>query len=380
MRSRNIRLHVNEFPWGINDGFEIGENAAANWKTNLDFAKIELNRYPDSEYRELREAIGNYSGTSYRNVCLGNGSDELIWLIFSLILDKGDRIFVHEPAFGEYERMAKLVRAETIKVCPGNALKIDLENMLTEIKRSNDTGKADTENIIAVICNPNNPTGELLSKDAIINFMNNFDGYVLLDEAYIDFCKEEESFVSLVWEYPKLIVLRTFSKGFGLAGIRLGYSISSEEIAARLNDLRPPYNINIMTEYVALEALSRMEKFKERIKIVIDERSRIAKLLRGMEVNFIEPNGNFIYVTGATAVSEEKAVAGEISVAGEIPATDDIKEKACDRNYVKRLKAKLEEKKILIRFFEDKEMANSFRFSIGKKEENDALLEVIQSL
>lgn len=327
----SIRMHVNELPWGISDGFGNSEDGTG---LKLDFDKIELNRYPDRDYLKLRSAIGNYLNLSKvkvspENICLGNGSDELIWLIFSLILDKGDKVLIHEPTFGEYERVAKLLKAETISA-------------LSQARPK-----------LAVICNPNNPTGELISKNDLVSFMDDFDGYVLLDEAYMDFCREEESLISQINDYPKLIVLRTFSKGFGLAGIRLGYSISSMETASKLNDIRPPYNINGVTEYIALEALAKTEEFRSRIEKVVNERDRVADNLSKMDVEFIKPSGNFIFVTG---------------------------KKTWGENYVERLKGNLKEKDIQIRFFDDKEMNGSFRFTIGKREENDKLLEVLKAI
>ena len=340
----DVRLHVNELPWGIQEGFDEGMGL------KLDFNSVELNRYPDSEYKKLRKAIGDYVGVESTRVCLGNGSDELIGLIFMLLLKKGEGILVETPTFGEYERAAELLKLKVLRV------KIEEIERSNRLKRIEERIRVEAENGrklgMIVLCNPNNPTGELLTKESIKRFLETFQGYVLVDEAYIDFCKEE-SLIETLEEFPKLIILRTFSKGFGLAGIRLGYSVSSELIGKRLNEIRPPYNINGITEYVALEVLKKPKQFQRRIEKIIEERNRVIEELKSLGVSFINPFGNFILVKG---------------------------QESWEPCFLEKLKERVIQKNIVLRYFEKEEMIDYFRFSLGKKEENDKLLEVLKGL
>lgn len=241
------------------------------------------NRYPSSNQLELRKAMAQRLGVLDSQLMFGNGSDEIIDLIIRLFATPlQDKMIVCEPTYGMYRVTAKLNGVEVIDI----PLNESFESDLTAIKESDAK--------LLWICNPNNPTGNLMSPSQIANIITSFNGIVVVDEAYIDFCKEN-SVVSLIEKYPKLIVIQTFSKAKGLAGLRLGYAISNATTIAWLLAIKPPYSINSYTYTTALKQLQH-NNWQQWISTINNEKERVAKALETIPmINKVFPSAaNFI--------------------------------------------------------------------------------------
>lgn len=334
-----IRLNINEMPWTLN---QSPSEKTFNW--NLDLNSLELNRYPDPEYRNLRTQLAESLGVDFTQISLANGSDELIWLSLSVLLRPGDTVATHAPTFGEYERMADLRGVNTIYAPMASDFSTNLPNLLTVARRYGAK--------MTILCRPNNPTGELISYEALVDFLTAYEGYVLLDEAYIEFA-DSPSTLPLIETFPNLVILRTFSKAFGMAGLRLGYSISSPAIAKELNEGRPPYNINLVTESIAKSVLEQPAFFKERIAILKQERLKMTEALKALEVDFTPSASNFILLKNLTSRfgMDGLALADQFAQSG-----------------------------IKVRAFKEPWLSDCLRFSLGTPEENLALLKVVESL
>jgi histidinol-phosphate aminotransferase len=347
-----IGLNINELPWSLGDGPDGGagglfENTSQSNSSpfSIDLSQLSLNRYPDPDYTSLRTLLAETYELDANQVTLANGSDELIWLSLSVLLQAGDTLVTHAPTFGEYERMATLRGAKTVYAPIEKNLSTVLPNVLTIARRCGAK--------LVVICRPNNPTGELLPLPELRAFLDAYEGYVLLDEAYIEFSGEVPLPSDLLLAYPNLIILRTFSKAYGLAGIRLGYSFASKAITAQFNSQRPPYNINAITAYIGEKALKEKPYFEARIAAIIKERERIQEKLTTLDISFIPSFANFILLT---SLSNGAALSGT--------------------NAAQLLKRK----GFVVRAFTEDWLSHCIRFSIGTPAQNDAFLEVLQTL
>ncbi len=248
-----------------------------------------VNRYPDPKQQKLKSIISKQKNIPSNQILLGNGSDEVLDLIFRAFCEPSrDNIITLPPTYGMYSVLASLNDIENREVL----LDLDFQPDLDEISRT-----ADTRTKLLFICSPNNPTGNLIASESILKLLKTFNGLIVIDEAYIDFAKEE-SWTTKLNEFPNLIVTQTLSKAYGLAGIRLGVCYASKEIIAVLNKIKPPYNINELTQQFAIEQLQNIEKLKTDIALLNDEKESLLKAL--VQVNFIEKvyptHANFILI------------------------------------------------------------------------------------
>ncbi len=227
------------------------------------------NRYPDPLQKKLKEKISVLKDIPPKNIFLGNGSDEPIDLLIRAFCEPGvDNIVTINPTYGMYQVAADISGVELRKVSLNDNFELDTTKILY----------ATSENTkLIFLCSPNNPTGNSLNKEAILNIVKSFNGLVIIDEAYIDFAPEK-SLLSELENYPNLVILQTFSKAWGMAGIRLGMAFASLEIIEILNKIKYPYNINILTQQKALELLEQKETVENWIKLLIAERNKMAKL------------------------------------------------------------------------------------------------------
>ncbi len=236
--------------------------------------KTPFNRYPHITADPLREKIAEFLGFEKENVIVGNGSDELISLILKLF--EGKHIIVSSPSFRMYNFFAKLEGTDLVDV------PLDEHFNLQNVEDYAENAKA------IFICSPNNPTGNMQKREKIISVLES-GVPVILDEAYIEFAKKSN--VDLVNEYDNLIVLRTFSKAFGLAGIRVGYAVASEEIIDYLHRIKAPFGLNSLSMKTAELMLDHYDLVKQNINYIIKERERIYKEFRGYaypsEANFL---------------------------------------------------------------------------------------------
>jgi len=248
---------------------------------------LELNRYPMPYQEELRTKIAAFRNVEMENVFVGVGSDEAIDLLFRIFCSPvKDRIIINPPTYGMYKVSANINDVRIDEVLLTEDFQLQTEKILNRV--------TDFTKLIFV-CSPNNPTANDIDRKDIIALLENFDGLVVVDEAYIDF-SEQDSFAKAVKEYPNLIVLQTLSKAFGLAGIRLGIAIAHPEVIKYMMKVKAPYNINKLTSQAALKAFDNLDSVNKNISLIKNEKSRlIAALQKTEQVDRIFPSdANFL--------------------------------------------------------------------------------------
>ena len=258
--------------------------------TSSSILNLKLNRYPDPEQLELKKTLGKLKGLQTKNIFLGNGSDEAIDLLFRAFCNPGkDNVIICPPTYGMYEVSANINDVDVIKVpLTPETFQLNEQKILQAIS---------TNTKLLFICCPNNPTGNGVKWQAIKQILDNFNGLVVVDEAYIDFASYKSLIPNLV-KYPNLVILQTFSKAWGLAGIRLGAAFASKEIVGLLTKIKPPYNINAVSQKLALDALSLSEEVTKTTKILISERNKLKEVLERLPfVQKVYPSeANFLLV------------------------------------------------------------------------------------
>lgn len=247
-----------------------------------------MNRYPDPQQKELKAIIADKNNVSKDNILLGNGSDEVLDLIFRAFCEPNrDNIITLPPTYGMYGVLANINAVENREVLLNEEFQPNVEAILNAV---------DNNTKIIFLCSPNNPTGNSFSDEAILKIMNNFSGLVVLDEAYIDFSKEE-SWLSVLNDCPNLIVTQTLSKAYAMAGLRIGILYASKEIIAVLNKIKPPYNINALSQETASKKLLQ-STMPAQVKKIISERTKLIKALSKCEFVKIvySSDANFILI------------------------------------------------------------------------------------
>ncbi len=247
------------------------------------------NRYPDPLQKEVKTKLSKIKGVPVDNIFLGNGSDEAIDILFRAFCKPGvDNVILVPPTYGMYEVSANINDVETRKVNLTPDYQLDLEGIAQTI---------DSHTKLIFICSPNNPTGNSIRRQDIETILANFNGIVVVDEAYINFSKFK-SFTYELAEFPNLVVLQTLSKAWGLAALRLGMAFASTAIIEVFNKIKPPYNINQATQDLVLEALDNIDIVNAWIKETVREREVLNKALTEIkQVDHITPSdANFILV------------------------------------------------------------------------------------
>lgn len=248
-----------------------------------------FNRYPDPLQKLLKKKIAAIKGVQREQIFLGNGSDEPIDLIFRAFCNPGiDNIVTINPTYGMYEVAAGINDIEVKKVPLTEKFELDASLIFSA---------TDEKTKIIFLCSPNNPTGNCFDKDEILKIIRSFEGIVLLDEAYIDFAPAK-SLLPELNNYSNLIILHTFSKAWGMAGIRLGMAFATSEIISVLTKIKYPYNLNILTQTKAMELLSNKKQLNKWVKIIIGERDKLAILLQQLPfvVEVYPSDANFLLV------------------------------------------------------------------------------------
>lgn len=248
---------------------------------------LELNRYPSPLQKELRGKIAAFRNVRPENVFVGVGSDEPIDLLIRIFCEPGrDSVITTPPTYGMYRVSARINNVEIREVQLDEEFQPQTGRILETV---------DEKTKILFLCSPNNPTANDIKRESLLELIDRFPGIVVVDEAYIDF-SETESLAPLVEKYPNLVVLQTFSKAFGLAGIRLGIAISSPEIISLLMKIKAPYSINKLTTEVALKAFDNLDRVKTNIRTIQDERKKlVARLGKMPSVSKIYPSdANFL--------------------------------------------------------------------------------------
>ena len=251
------------------------------------------NRYPNNKHPELIALISNYKKLNKDELVLCNGTDELIDLVIRVFCEPGkDKIITLNPTYGMYEVSAKINNVKNVKIDLDHNFQIDIEKVKSQF---------DDLTKIIFITNPNNPTGNCFNEDSIIEIIESFNGIVFIDEAYIDY--SNNSLISKVNMYQNLIISQTFSKALGLAGIRLGVGYSNSNLISYLKKVKPPYNVNLLTEKKAIENISSTYLNNSQIKETILERNKLEKKLENFPfVKKVYPSdSNFLLVKVANA-------------------------------------------------------------------------------
>lgn len=303
--------------------------------------ETDVNRYPDPQQRNLKQELGKIKAISAENILLGNGSDEVLDLLFRAFCEPGkDNVITLPPTYGMYKVLANINDIENREIL----LTTDFEPDVSAILK-----KADEKTKMIFLCSPNNPTGNSFSEENVLEILNNFSGLVVIDEAYIDF-SEKESWLQKLDKYPNLVVTQTLSKAYGMAGIRLGICYSSEEIIGILNKIKPPYNVNELTQQRAFNRLLDSVKLNSEVSDILKERKLLFEVLN--EVKIIEE----IYASDANFI---------------LVKVDDA---------TKRYNELLE-KGIVIRNRTSQPLCeNTLRLTIGTKSENKKLIGALKSL
>ncbi|MEM6831922.1 MAG: histidinol-phosphate transaminase, partial [Bacteroidota bacterium] len=247
---------------------EFGGLASVSLDANENPFGFGLNRYPDASMKELKHQFAQFRSVQPDQVIFGNGSDELIDLLIRAFCEPGqDKILVFPPVFSMYEVCAKINDVEILKQPLTPDFQIDFDALSPTL--------SDPNLKVIFVCSPNNPTGNSMDPSTIKSIATSFDGLVVVDEAYVDFTNES----LLEDDAPNIFILNTFSKAFGLAGIRLGAGMGSKEVIEVLHKIKPPYNVNSITQQKAIEALKRPDELKRQVEILTEERGKLEKNL-----------------------------------------------------------------------------------------------------
>lgn len=265
-----------------------------------------LNRYPDPLQKELKGRIGELKGVPTENIFLGNGSDEAIDLLFRGFCEPNkESVMICSPTYGMYQVSADINDVKVIDVPLTGDFQLDTPSIRKHF--------SDPNLKLIFICSPNNPTGNCMSREDIVTLVSEFNGLVVIDEAYIDFSESESLSVALD-KFNNLVVLQTLSKAWGLAGIRLGMAFANEQVIDVLNRIKPPYNINQLTQEVALKELGGEEKFKTEVGAILSEKKRLNNELHLLKsvLRIYPSDANFFLMR----FTEPKAVYNVLSSTG----------------------------------------------------------------
>lgn len=300
----------------------------------------DFNRYPDPYQKTLKTEISKIKNIETNKIFLGNGSDEVIDLLMRIFAEpKKDKILVFNPTYGMYEVSANINDVEVVSYPLNEDFQIEFKEDLEEILKD--------ENLkLVFVCSPNNPSGNLIVRKSVLEILQKFKGIVVVDEAYEDFSKEQ-SWISEIDNFPKLVVMQTFSKAWGMAGLRVGMAFAQPEILELMNKVKPPYNISVLNQKEVYNSLQNIEKFRENLNEILEQRSFVENEL--LKFNFVKK----IYPSDANFLLVKVENADQLY------------------NY-------LVDEKIIIRN-RNKVVENCVRITIGNQEENQKLLQSLKN-
>ncbi|MEL6974386.1 MAG: histidinol-phosphate transaminase [Bacteroidota bacterium] len=300
-----------------------------------------VNRYPDPYQRSLKEVLASIKGVPSKNMLLGNGSDEVLDLLFRAFCEPNvDNVVTLPPTYGMYKVLAGVNAVENREVLLTNEFQPDIKGIFNVV---------DSKSKLLFLCSPNNPTGNAFGTILIKQLLDEFEGLVVIDEAYIDFA-ETESWLKTLDDYPNLVVTQTLSKAYGMAGIRLGICYASEEIITVLNRIKPPYNVNELTQKRALQRLEKEEAIKKEVSQILEEKRLLMEILDTLPfVKKVYPSeANFILA------------------------------KVDDAN--KRYQQLLEQKVVVRNRSNQPLCENTLRFTVGTQSENTMLISLLKQM
>jgi histidinol-phosphate aminotransferase len=249
----------------------------------------QYNRYPDPLQFEVKKRLSGIKGVPPRNIFLGNGSDEAIDILFRSFCNPGvDNVILVPPTYGMYQVSANINDIAVKNVPLTGEFQLNLDGIAEAI---------DNHTKLIFICSPNNPTGNSINRSDVETLLANFNGIVVVDEAYINFSRQK-TFIQELTEYANLVVLQTLSKAWGLAGLRVGMAFASEEIIEVMNKVKPPYNVNEASQQLALQALANIDQVNNWIKETLLQRDKLVLALKDFDfvVDIYPSDANFILV------------------------------------------------------------------------------------
>ncbi len=255
---------------------------------------VRFNRYPDMEATILKDALAKTYDVRKENIACGVGSDEILQCLFNATITKGDNVVVMDPSFSMYSEYAKIYGAIAVKAEANSDFTFNMDNMLNAIKKSSPK--------MVILCSPNNPTGILLKEEEVRTIIEATKALVVLDEAYIEFAGE--GLVKLVKEYDNLMVLRTFSKLYAGAAIRLGYAISKKKNIDLIDTVRSPYNINTLTQIMAKTIIEHKVLYKERQTYFKEQRRNMYEALQRLNIEVYPTKANFLWMRLSDKINE----------------------------------------------------------------------------
>ncbi len=300
-----------------------------------------FNRYPDPMQKKLKERIAEIKKIEEPHIFLGNGSDEAIDILFRAFCEpKKDNVITVSPTYGMYQVCADINDTPVIKINLNDDFTLDAKKVL-------DACTANTKLIF--ICSPNNPSGNLLDSQEIEKILTTFKGIVVIDEAYIDF-SPEATWLNDLQDFPNLVLLQTFSKAWGMAGIRLGMAFASEEIIKVFNKIKYPYNVNMLTQQLALELLADEENMLAWVEVLNSEKEILKSALQEIEqvIKIYPSDANFLLVKMTNARNTYDTLVQKGTI-----VRDRSKVELCDK---------------------------CLRITIGTPEENQTLIEILKSI
>ena len=293
-----------------------------------------INRYPDHYTIELRKKIALLYNRSYEEVIVGNGSSELLELVTKTFVNPKEVVLSVEPSFVMYEKYTKLSGGIYKTVKTNEYYELDIDEFIREA--------IELRPKLIFLCTPNNPTGSIIKKEDVLRIVKSTDAYIVVDEAYMEFSESDESVIDSINEYPNLMINRTFSKAFALAGARLGYFIANKELINTLYIAKTPYSVTTLSQQLGLEALKDLSYLNNNVKSVVKNRKELEKQLQLLGIRTYESNANFIFC----------------------------------KYTQKDIKKELEAKRILIRGFGN----GLYRITVGTKAENNILLQALEEI
>ena len=326
-RDRMVKLNGNENPYGPSPRLR---EALANFE--------EYNRYPDHNQTALRTALSEYVGLGPEHILVGHGSDEVIDLTLRLFLEPGDVVLECDPTFGMYRFTTQVCGGRVVSVPRDDQFRVDVDGVL---KAAAQGAK------VVFIASPNNPTGNVTPQEDIFRILES-GILVVVDETYFEF----SGYTVAPWvpQHPNLMVLRTLSKWAGLAGLRIGYGLMPPQLLHHFMTIKPPYNVSRAAEIALMVSLEDRELLMSRVKMLIQERERMAQLLRQMEgVNPWPSEGNFLLCQVPEGRGEE--VVHGLVMQG-----------------------------VFVRYFSHPHLRDAFRATVGLPQETDALIETLRQV
>ncbi len=277
----DVKLNQNESPFDLPAGLK---------QELLDaHAQVEMNRYPSEQPEALRHALAEYDGVDPDQILVGNGSNEITYTFGLAFLDPGDPVVLPRPMFSLYEKVMRLQEADLTIVPPQDDFGFDADALAT--------AAAETEAVLTILTTPNNPTGLAMTLDELEQVVTASSGFVVIDEAYVEF-NPEGTAIDLLEQHPNVLILRTLSKGFGLAGARLGYLLAHPAVVTELMKARLPFMVDRFAEQTALAVLRRPDLIEDRVSRIEASTTTLTEALQAMEgVEVVPSQANFVVFT-----------------------------------------------------------------------------------